>query len=65
LISNAVRYTDAGYVEAKCTQSNEWIEIRVNDTGIGIAQEDLENIFQPYYQAYLDQEAHIRKDTGL
>lgn len=65
IISNAIRYTDAGYIEVNCTQSDDAIQIEVSDTGIGIAEADLAGIFQPYSQAYNNVESSQRKGTGL
>ncbi|RKZ87881.1 MAG: guanylate cyclase, partial [Candidatus Parabeggiatoa sp. nov. 1] len=52
LIGNAIKFTDCGKIEisAKLTQ-NEWLEITVADTGIGIAEDKLTKIFQSFEQA--------------
>jgi signal transduction histidine kinase/ligand-binding sensor domain-containing protein/CheY-like chemotaxis protein/AraC-like DNA-binding protein len=56
LLSNAVKYTSEGgeiYVRAKIEEednNNIYMCLEVRDTGIGIAPEELENIFQKYYQ---------------
>ena len=51
LISNAIKFTDTGHVrvEANAIASNS-LEIIVEDTGIGIAPEQLSRIFQPFQQ---------------
>jgi len=47
LVSNAVKFTcDGGRVMVEATQSEKWVEIAVVDTGIGIAQEDIDKIFR-------------------
>ena len=50
LISNAIRYTDQGkvIVHSRCTQDQ--VEISVQDTGIGIRPELMQQIFEEYYQ---------------
>ncbi|MFA6120253.1 MAG: ATP-binding protein [Sideroxydans sp.] len=50
LISNAIRYTDAGGVEVSCRCLADQVEIAVRDTGIGIRAEVLPHIFEEYYQ---------------
>lgn len=51
VIGNAVRYTDAGgEVNVSVKASEPWIAVRVRDTGIGIAAEDHERIFERFYR---------------
>jgi len=50
LISNAIRYTDCGKVAVHCRCLPNQIEIAVQDTGIGIRPEVMEQIFEEYYQ---------------
>lgn len=50
LIDNAVKYTIHGHVEIKCYEQEENLVIEVSDTGIGIAQENLKFIFEPFSQ---------------
>jgi signal transduction histidine kinase/ligand-binding sensor domain-containing protein/DNA-binding response OmpR family regulator len=53
LITNAFKFTDAGGeigIEVKCI-SGEKVEIRVKDTGVGIPEDHIKNIFDRFYQA--------------
>ena len=51
LISNAVKFTPSGgEIIVRVTKENEQLKIEVKDTGIGIAEEDLINIFDRFYQ---------------
>jgi two-component system, chemotaxis family, CheB/CheR fusion protein len=50
LVSNAVKYTDAGRVLLGCRRRGERLRIEVWDTGIGIAQDRTEAIFEEFYQ---------------
>lgn len=51
LISNAIRYTGkGGKILLGCRKRGNYLRIEVHDTGIGIADHMLKNIFTEYYQ---------------
>jgi PAS domain S-box-containing protein len=50
LVSNGLRYTDRGGVTVSCSRDGETLLITVKDTGIGIPPQDLERIFEEFYQ---------------
>ncbi len=55
LVNNAIRYTDAkGQIKVKLTSARDngasYAMIFIEDTGIGIPQEQLQQIFQPFYR---------------
>lgn len=50
LLSNAVRYTYRGGVQLRCRDEQGSVRIEVVDTGIGIAADDIEEIFQEFRQ---------------
>jgi PAS domain S-box-containing protein len=50
LLSNAVRYTDRGTVLLGCRRAGDNIRIEVWDSGIGVSEDQLPQIFQEYYQ---------------
>ncbi len=52
LISNAIKFTHKGYVEVTADIYENEIKIVVKDTGIGIAQENQENVFKEFTQAH-------------
>jgi signal transduction histidine kinase len=50
LLSNAIKFTDSGSVTLNVTKESGYIQFAVKDTGIGIAQEQQGNLFQPFQQ---------------
>jgi len=51
LVSNAVKFTDQGSVKiAARVLRDENLEICVIDTGIGVKEEDMYKLFQPFQQ---------------
>jgi PAS domain S-box-containing protein len=51
LVSNAVKFTEAGAVRVAITRRGDWVRLRVDDTGIGIAPEAVQRLFQKFEQA--------------
>ena len=50
LVSNAFRYTRQGRIWVKYEIMNSAILLEVGDTGVGIPRDQLDNIFEEYYQ---------------
>lgn len=50
LLSNAIRYTAHGQVRVHVDACGNAVQLRVEDTGIGIASDDLPRIFDEFYQ---------------
>ncbi len=63
LLGNAVKFTEKGSVTFKVGYHKGKLRFQVEDTGIGIAQEQLEAIFLPFQQAGEDH--HKTEGTGL
>jgi cell cycle sensor histidine kinase DivJ len=64
LVSNALKFTPAeGAVTVTLSADGDMMELMVSDTGLGIAEEDLERLGQPFQQA--GSEADRAKGTGL
>lgn len=65
LLNNAVKYTEEnGTVLVSAKRNRGFIEIDVRDTGIGIAPEDLEEIFNEFYRA-ANAKSYKIEGTGL
>lgn len=50
LVSNAVRFTERGGVVLGCRRRGDRVRFEVWDSGIGIAEGELERIFEEFYQ---------------
>jgi CheY-like chemotaxis protein len=50
LLNNAFKFTHEGSVELGCTHGEDFSEIYVKDTGIGIPESEHERIFSRFYQ---------------
>ncbi|MBW3519751.1 ATP-binding protein [Flavobacterium sp. NKUCC04_CG] len=52
LITNAIKFTQEGTVLISITREFEWVEISVTDSGIGIAPDQINDIFKEFKQAH-------------
>lgn len=50
LVSNAIRYTPAGFVRLQARTQGTAVEVSVEDSGVGIAAAELPRIFDEHYQ---------------
>jgi len=68
LLSNSIKYTHRGVIElsVNCKREGDsvWLEISVSDTGIGIHEEDVKQLFLDYFQVDAKANRNI-EGTGL
>ncbi|CAM3687260.1 HAMP domain-containing sensor histidine kinase [Aeromicrobium ponti] len=50
LIENAIRYTEKGTINIKLTSDPDRVKLTVEDTGIGIPNEDVPYLFERFYR---------------
>jgi PAS domain S-box-containing protein len=64
LISNAIKFTDKGNVTIGCEVFDKIVRFFVRDTGIGLAEDQLEKVFSRFYQVenYITK---TKRGTGL
>jgi len=52
LVSNAIKFTErGGKVTVSAAVEGPWLVLRVSDTGVGIAADDLKRVGDPFFQA--------------
>jgi signal transduction histidine kinase len=65
LLSNAIKFTEpGGSVTIRCSASTENVCIEVSDTGIGIPEDQLSRVFEPFVQVDAKL-TRTREGTGL
>ena len=62
LLNNAIQYTpEGGKIEVRITRTNDSIECRVQDNGLGIPKHQQDKIFEKFFRA---ENATIRDSNG-
>jgi signal transduction histidine kinase len=64
LLSNAVKFTDAGHIQIRSVRSGRFARIEIKDCGIGIAAEDQQKLFRAF-QRIEGPSRRGRPGTGL
>jgi len=64
LLDNAVKFTEHGEIKIAVSQQNGWLRLVISDTGIGIAKEDLDKIFEEFHRGHFSNSRNYR-GTGL
>jgi signal transduction histidine kinase len=63
LLSNAIKYTDEGSIDLRARVTSGRLQIQVEDTGVGIPQDELTTIFEEFHRS--DSAHGDRRGTGL
>src|SRR5262249_27101598 len=50
LLSNAFKFTFAGEIEVSLEEATDSMELRVHDTGVGIAEDQLQHVFKRFHR---------------
>jgi signal transduction histidine kinase len=64
LLTNAIKYTEAGFVALDVRLEGGMVRIDVADSGIGMTQEHIEHIYEPFWQVE-PTNTRTRGGTGL
>lgn len=65
LLSNAVKFTRAGSVTVRASHLDERILVEIQDTGVGIARDDISKLFRPFSQVTAAEGVETIQGTGL
>lgn len=63
ILSNAIKYTNSGEISFKVDFEQEKLYFTISDTGVGIPNEQIENIFKPFTR--IDENKNVAEGTGL
>jgi signal transduction histidine kinase len=64
LLSNAVKHTFTGGISVKLSSSGDSVELQVSDTGVGISQSALSQLFQRFHRVK-GAESRTHEGTGI
>lgn len=65
LVENALKYSGSGSdIIVKSWDDPDWVYVEVRDNGLGMSEEDLQNIFEKFYRVKNDS-THVIKGSGL
>lgn len=54
LVSNAIKFTEKGFVRIRAKEAKKCYFITVEDSGIGMSEQELKGLFQKYHQVHTD-----------
>ncbi len=55
LVSNAIKFTQKGFVNVLATQDSTSYTVQVQDSGIGLSAQEIKGLFHKYHQVHADQ----------
>ena len=64
LLGNSVKFTEQGHITLRASYDNGTLTVAIEDTGVGMAAEDIERIGQPFVQVGSNN-THRQQGSGL
>ena len=64
IVNNSIKFTQSGFVLLYVWKDNNYLKIEIRDSGIGMTQAVVMQLFDPFFQVY-DQNNTGHKGTGL
>lgn len=65
LISNALKYTTAGTITVRCYPTTTAMIVEIEDTGVGIPENQIEEIFKRFHRVSNKSSAAVIEGTGI
>jgi len=69
LLGNALKFTEQGWIKVNAAMNHSdnqlWLSVQIEDTGVGIAPEEQEKLFQPFIQTQSGLTAQSGTGLGL
>jgi len=65
LIDNAIKFTEKGFIKLEVVEDKDKAVIKVQDSGVGIKEEDIPHIFERFYKGKNAQSAKEGMGIGL
>jgi len=69
ILSNSIKFTEIGSITLRAhldpDSSGRRISFEISDTGVGISQRDISNVFKPFFQANPERRDNIGSGLGL
>ncbi|MBN1953251.1 MAG: hypothetical protein JW801_18745 [Bacteroidales bacterium] len=65
LVSNALKFTEKGYVKFGYKIQKEWVQFHILDTGIGIDEEDKDRVFDRFVKIDSSNCEVLHRGTGI
>jgi signal transduction histidine kinase/DNA-binding response OmpR family regulator len=62
LLGNAIKYSESGSISVSAILKNDKINIKIKDTGSGIAPEEIEKLFESFERGKTE---HVQQKSGL
>lgn len=65
LVTNALRFSSEGQIVLSASSGKNWVILQVTDSGMGIAQEELRQVFDRFYKVDRSRHRDGQSQSGL
>lgn len=64
LLSNAFKYSEQGFIKIRISQRDDYAQLIVEDTGVGIPESEIDNIFKRFHRVQ-NSKGRSQEGTGI